>query len=175
MFHRIRADVLKTIESEPNLVSKLRAVVFNSGFHAVLLYRLSHWFCVHHLYWLGVIVSYWNSVVTGAQLSPHAVIGKALVVCDPRGLVIGPTVVGEYCTFTQLNMVGQRYGGGDWPVIGDHFYAGAAAKILGRIRIGNNVNVEPDAVVIDSLPDGVTAAGLPARIVGDQRRLASGG
>ena len=170
MFQHIRADLLRAAEAHRALFDKLPKLVFDSGLHAVLLYRLSHWLCVHHLFWLGVVVSYWNSVFTGAQISPHAVIGKGLLVHHPRGLVIGPVAIGAYCTFTRLNMVGQRRGGGDWPSIGDHFYAGRGAKVLGRIQIGNNVRVEPQAVVIDSLPDGVRATGIPAKIVSEDLR-----
>ena len=161
----IRADIKRMTDQEPSFALKLAVGVFNLGLHAVLLYRLSRWLYLHHLGALSVLITYVSSVYTGAQISRGAAIGKGLVIYHPEGTVVGPTVIGDYCTLTQSNLIGQLQGGGDRPVLGDHFYAGAGAKILGRIRIGNHVHVGANSVVINSLPDGVTAIGIPAKIV----------
>ena len=42
---------------------------------------------------------------------------------------------------------------------------GAGAKVLGDIAIGNDVEIGANAVVLDSLPEGAVAVGIPARIV----------
>jgi serine O-acetyltransferase len=165
MFEKVRADIHRLTDQESSLVVKFGVLFFNLGLHAVLLYRLSRWLYLHHLGPLSVVVTYFNSVLTGAQLSRGAAIGKGLVLYHPQGTVIGPTIIGDYCTLMQSNVIGQLRGGGDRPIIGDHFYAGAGAKILGRIKVGHHVRVGSNAVVIHSLPDGVTAIGVPAKIV----------
>ena len=166
MFENIRIDIARLISQEPNLLLKFAVIFFNLGLHAVLLYRLSRWFYLHHLGPLSIVVTYFNSIFTGAQISRVAVIGKGLVLYHPQGTVIGATtVIGNYCTLMQSNVIGQRRGGGDRPTIGDYFYAGAGAKVLGKITIGDHVRVGANAVVIRSLPDGVTAVGVPARIM----------
>jgi serine O-acetyltransferase len=165
MFENVRADIHRLTDQESSLVVKFGVLFFNLGLHAVLLYRLSRWLYLHHLGPLSVVVTYFNSVLTGAQLSRGAAIGKGLVLYHPQGTVIGPTIIGNYCTLMQSNVIGQLRGGGDRPIIGDHFYAGAGAKILGRIKVGHRVRVGSNAVVIHSLPDGVTAIGVPAKIV----------
>jgi len=166
MFYRIRADIRRLTDAEPTALLKFAVVAFNLGLHAVLLYRLSHWLATHHLGWIAVLVAYWNSVLTGAQISPRAIIGKGLVIYHSHGMVIGTaTVIGDFCSLMHTNVIGQHRGGGDRPTIGDHFYAGAGAKILGKITIGNHVRVGANAVVLHSLPDGVTAVGVPAKIV----------
>jgi serine O-acetyltransferase len=165
MFENVRVDIHRLTDQESRLVVKFGVFFFNLGLHAVLLYRLSRWLYLHHLGPLSVVVTYFNSVLTGAQLSRGAAIGKGLVLYHPQGTVIGPTIIGDYCTLMQSNVIGQLRGGGDRPIIGDHFYAGAGAKILGRIKVGHHVRVGSNAVVIHSLPDGVTAIGVPAKIV----------
>ena len=165
MFEQIIADIQRFTKDEKNLPSKAAVLLVHPGFHAVFLYRLSHWFSCHHLRVLAVFVAYWSSVLTGAQLSPRAVIGKGFLICHPTGVVVGPALIGDHCTLTQANLIGQRRGGGDRPSIGHHFYAGAGSKIIGRIRIGNNVRVGANAVVLDSIPDGATAFGVPAKVV----------
>jgi len=49
--------------------------------------------------------------------------------------------------------------------IGDGSYIGAGAVVNDRVRIGRGVTVGAGAVVIHDLPDGVTAVGVPARVI----------
>lgn len=39
------------------------------------------------------------------------------------------------------------------------------AKILGSVTIGNGATVGANSVVIDSIPQDVTVAGIPAKII----------
>ena len=166
MFDYVRADVRALAQQEKGSFAKLAVVLLHPGLHSVLLYRLSRWLFLHRMGALSLLVNYVSSIVTGAQISHRAEIGKGLIVYHPRGIVVGGTaVLGDHCTLVHGNVVGQLYGGGDRPVIGERLYAATGAKLLGRIQIGSNVSVGPNAVVTVSLPDGVTVAGNPARIV----------
>jgi len=44
---------------------------------------------------------------------------------------------------------------------------GAGAKILGNIEIGQCVRVAAGSVVLKSVPNNVTVAGVPARVIGE--------
>jgi acetyltransferase-like isoleucine patch superfamily enzyme len=50
-------------------------------------------------------------------------------------------------------------------VLGDNVWLGTGAKVLDGVRIGHDVVVGAGAVVTADLPDGVVAAGLPARVL----------
>jgi serine O-acetyltransferase len=164
MLEFARVDVRALTSQEPRMVDKIGVVFFNLGLHAVLLYRAGRWFCLHRMQPVAYVISYVSSLITGAQISPRAEIGKGLVIYHPQGIVIGAkSVIGDFCTLVHGNVIGQLYGGGDRPTIGDFFFAGTGAKILGRIRIGNRVQVGPNTVIINSLPDEVTVAATPAR------------
>src|SRR3990172_2033496 len=166
MFDLVKADVAAILGTERGWAVKVGLLLFHSGMHAVLLYRLSRWLRAHRLAPLAVLVGYVNSVLTGAQLSPRASIGRGFVIYHPFGTVVGSSaVIGDFCTLIHGNVVGQLVGGADRPVIGDHFYAGTGAKMLGRITIGHNVRVGANSVVLHSLPDDVTVSGIPARII----------
>ena len=41
---------------------------------------------------------------------------------------------------------------------------GSGAKILGPFKIGNNVKIAANAVVLEAIPDDCTAVGVPARV-----------
>jgi serine O-acetyltransferase len=162
----VRADVRRMTAQEPGLASKAGLFFFHPGLQAVLFYRLARWLLLHRLGPLAVVTSYVGSVLTGAQISPRAVIGKGLRIYHPHGVVIGAgAVVGEHCTLSHGNMIGTFAGDEERPVIGDHFSAATGAKILGKIRVGDWVRVSPNSVVITSLPDNVVATGVPARIL----------
>jgi serine O-acetyltransferase len=47
---------------------------------------------------------------------------------------------------------------------------GAGAKILGPINIGAGAKIGSNAVVVKDVPDGATAAGIPARILDEANR-----
>jgi serine O-acetyltransferase len=166
MFDHIRADFQAVTRKQTAFPSKLVTVLLHPGFHSVLFYRISRWCYLHRMRAVSIVVNYVCSMLTGAQISHAAEIGKGLVIYHPNGIVVGRTaVLGEFCVLVHGNVIGQRLGNGDRPMIGDRFYAATGAKMLGRIRIGNDVRIGPNAVILDSLPDGVTVAGNPARIV----------
>jgi serine O-acetyltransferase len=50
-------------------------------------------------------------------------------------------------------------------VVGDRVYLAPGAKVFGPIRVGHDVAVGANAVVNRDVPEGVTVAGVPAKIV----------
>lgn len=46
---------------------------------------------------------------------------------------------------------------------------GAGAKILGNIEIGRYSKIGANSVVLQSIPEHATAAGVPARIIGQTK------
>lgn len=175
MLENVRADIRRLTRRETSALTRLGILFLHPGLHAVLLYRTARWLHLHHAQPLAVLLGYISSVLTGAQISARATIGKGLAVYHPHGVVVGATaVVGVNCTLVHGNVIGQLYGGDDRPVIGDEFFAASGAKIFGRIRIGDRVHVGPNAVVTRPLPSGVTVAGNPARIVHHRARPLAG-
>lgn len=59
----------------------------------------------------------------------------------------------------------QDSGGGGCPTIGDNVFIGTNSCILGNVKIGNNVVIAAGAVVVHDVPDNVTVAGIPAKII----------
>ena len=50
-------------------------------------------------------------------------------------------------------------------IVGDRSWIGIGASIIQQIRIGDDVTVGAGASVVRDLPDGVTAVGVPARVL----------
>lgn len=70
--------------------------------------------------------------------------------------------VGKNCRIHPSTSIGDYNGA---PHIGDNVYIGPGSKIFGNIRIGNNVAIGANSVVNNDVPDNVTIAGVPAKII----------
>jgi serine acetyltransferase len=51
------------------------------------------------------------------------------------------------------------------PVVGGNVSIGAGAKILGGVTIGDHARIGANAVVLQDVPRGATAVGVPATIL----------
>jgi len=108
-------------------------------------------------------------MLCGVTIGEGARIGQRLTVEHSGAIVIhGHAVIGDDCVIRQGVTIGNRRGGGqrfDAPVIGNRVSIGAGAKILGGVHIGDDVDIGANAVVLDDLPAGALAVGVPARVI----------
>lgn len=105
-------------------------------------------------------------VITGIELPCEAEVGHGFVIDHFGGIVVsGYARFGNNCRIRNGVVVGlSRVEDPCAPVIGDNVDIGAGAKILGPIRIGNNVLIGANAVVVRDVPDDSIAVGVPAII-----------
>ena len=73
--------------------------------------------------------------------------------------------VGKCCRILVGVVIGQANDKDSVPVIGDYCYIGSGAKIIGKVKIGDYVNIGANAVVTKDVPDRVTVAGVPAKVI----------
>lgn len=89
------------------------------------------------------------------------------------GVVIhARAVIGENCVLGQNITIGGKSGWYEVPIFGDNVHVSAGARILGPVRIGNNVIIGANAVVVKDVPDNCIVAGVPAKIIRDNLTLA---
>lgn len=74
------------------------------------------------------------------------------------------SVIGKDCLISQNVTLGVRAGGGGTPRLGDNVFVGPGAKCLGG-RIGSNVVIGANAVVLHEVEDNCVVAGVPARVL----------
>ena len=168
MLNRIRQDLRAVFDRDPAARSTLEVVFTYAGFHALLAYRLSHWLSVHRVPFVPRVISQFARWLTGIEIHPAANIGKGFFIDHGMGVVIGETSeIGDYVTLFQGVTLGGtgKERGKRHPTLGNHVVVGAGAKILGGIRIGDNVKVGANSVVLKSVPPNSTVIGVPARII----------
>ena len=75
------------------------------------------------------------------------------------------TVIGRNCMIGQGVTIGGKSGWYEVPVIGDNVHIHAGAKIIGPVRIGDNVEIGANCVVVKDVPSNCVVAGIPAQIL----------
>ena len=153
---------------DPAATSRAEVLLLYSGVHAILLHRVaSHEYKNGHTFRARAI-SQFARFLTGVEIHPGATIGKGLVIDHGSGIVIGETAeIGDNCTIYQgvtLGGTGKDVGKRH-PTLGNSVLVGAGAKVLGPVKIGDNVKIAAGAVVLNEIPDNSTAVGIPAKVV----------
>ena len=140
---------------------------------AIAVYRFGRWndsrpagfskkLC-DRIYWLLFRVV---ETLTGVSFTKAAEIGPGLRIHHFGNIFLHSGVkIGSNCTLRQGVTIGNRHEGGGVPVLGDHVELGAYAQVLGEIRVGNGARIGALSVVLQDVPPGATAVGIPAKIL----------
>ena len=97
-------------------------------------------------------------------------IGGGLIIQHGFATIISAQSIGHNCKIYQQVTIGYNHKL-EAPIIGDNVEICCGAKIIGGIKIGNNVLIGSNSVVITDIPDNCVVAGIPARII---RKLPEG-
>lgn len=166
--NKIKQEVDSVKRRDPAARSTLEILLTYSGVHAVLAYRVSHWFYQKKLFLIARIISQIARLFTGIEIHPGAKIGKGLLIDHGSGVVIGETAeIGDNCLLYQGCTLGGtgKDKGKRHPTLGNNVMVGCGAKILGPFKVGDNVKIAANAVVLNEIPPNCTAVGVPAKIV----------
>ena len=101
---------------------------------------------------------------------PLNVFEEGLAIAHPGTLIVNSRAkVGKNCRIHAMTVIGATNGDPAAPVIGDNVYIGAGAKVIGNIRIANDVAIGANAVVVKSIEEaGTTWGGVPARKISNR-------
>lgn len=167
-------DAKNINRKDPASKNVIYVILLYPGFHALLLYRISHFLNNLNLKFIARLISQLARFLTGIEIHPGAKIGKRLFIDHGMGIVIGETAtIGDNCTIYHGVTLGGT--GKDkykrHPDIGNNVILGCGAKVLGPIKIGNNVKIGANAVVLKEVEDNSTVVGIPGRIVNNLKRV----
>ena len=110
-----------------------------------------------------------SSQVFQTDINPAAEFGKGIFLDHATGVVIGETAkVGDDVSILH----GVTLGGTGkemedrHPKIGNGVLLGAGATVLGNVQVGDCSRVAAGSMVIKDVPEKVTVAGIPGKVVG---------
>ncbi len=183
MINAIRMDMLAYVKRDPACESALEVLLYFKGFASLVCHRAAKrlWkkklmqdapklgsdpsFSRHVSLWLQSQAS----AAFGLDIHPAAEIGAGIMFDHGTGVVIGETAtVGDNCTFLHgVTLGGTGKDSGDrHPKVADNVLIGAGSSILGNIKIGRGSKIGAGSIVLKHIPQGVTAVGAPAKIIG---------
>jgi len=164
--------------------SEARRLIFclqSPGLRAALTYRFGHWLQEQNLlirlflelpYRLCIhcIRTRW-----GIDLAPKAQIGEGLFIAHYGGIIVSTSAkIGRNVEISNGVIIGVS-GQGDKrgvPEIGDNVFIGPGAKLIGKIRVGNNVKIGANAIIHKDVPDNAVAVLYPGfKIISYQSKV----
>ncbi len=166
-----------------NIRSDLRAYDGNwgaQGFWVMVIYRFGRWrygvrptVLRKFMSLIYRILHKFIQIITGVELPCEVEVGRNFIIDHFGAIVIsGFARFGDNCRIRTGVVVGlRRVDEPVAPVVGNNVDIGTGAKILGPIKIGDNVVIGANAVVITDVPNDSIAVGVPAVI--KQRKVSS--
>jgi serine O-acetyltransferase len=169
MFQRLREDIACIRERDPAARSTWEVLTCYPGLHALVLHRWAHACWTGGFYWLARFISHVGRFLTAIEIHPGARVGRRVFIDHGMGVVVGETAeIGDDCTIYQgVTLGGTSLGKGTkrHPTLGRGVIVSAGAKVLGGFTVGDGARVGSNAVLLQPVPAGATAVGIPARIV----------
>ena len=165
IYEDIKSDLYR-IKGKTNFKTYLMASIFNRGF------KYTFWLRVHRsksriIRFIARMVISIKSRSYQIQISRHAEIGYGFFINHGMCVVIaGSAKIGNNCTISQFCTIGSMHDSA--AEIGDNVYIGPGVCIVENVKIGNNVTIGAGSVVIRDVPDNMTVAGVPAKIISDK-------
>ena len=147
----------------------LKLLAGDNCVQATLLYRISRVLARRRLRLFAEAVHAFSKFLTHIDISPWAEAGPGLYLYHGLGAVIGKgSRIGERA------LICQGVTTGEGPVIGNDVRLWAGAKVIGKVTVGDRVDVAANAVVIRDVPADSVAVGVPARVIPKRRRQTGG-
>lgn len=165
----VHRDLKAVLDRDPACDAFCIPFLFYKGFHGIELHRIAHQLWIDGRTELAMFIQYQVSTRLGMDVHPAASIGSGIMIDHGTGIVIGETaVIGDNVSLLQGVTLGGtgKESGQRHPKIKEGVLIGAGAKILGNVTIGRAAKVGAGSVVLSDVPEHVTVAGVPAKIVG---------
>jgi serine O-acetyltransferase len=162
------SDVNAAFIKDPAAHTLIEVLTSYPGIKAVLLYRIAHFFWKLGVPYIPRYISDIARELTAIDIHPGAEIGSEFFIDHGAGVVIGETAqVGNNVTMYAGVVLGgtkleqkKRH-----PTVGNNVVIGTGAKILGPVKIGDDVRVGANSVVVNDVPPHCVVVGVPAKIV----------
>jgi serine O-acetyltransferase len=172
MFEYLKADLSRAMREtrddpnwQPSLGKRLEVMVRHSTW-PVVAYRYSSWargvkipVIGQLLRILGLFLRKFSELLTSVHIDVRAKIGPGFVIHSVYAINIGAVKTGENFTVASGVMIGHACRG-----IGDNVYFGPGAKLVGDAKVGNNVVIAANSLVLTDVKDNLMVMGVPARI-----------
>jgi len=172
MFENLREDINRAMREtrtdpnwKPSLGKRLEVLVRHSTW-PVVAYRYSRWTRSVRIPVIGQLLRISGllfrklaEVFTSVHIDVRADIGPGFVIHSVYAINLGATKIGKNFTIATGCLISHACRG-----IGDDVYFGPGAKLVGDAKIGNNVVIAANSLVLTDVRSNMMVMGVPARI-----------
>lgn len=167
-----RRDMVAVRDRDPACTSYHDALLYFKGYQALQTHRVSHWLHTKGRYTLAHFLQSRASQEFQIDIHPAAILGEGVFLDHGTGVVIGETArIGDDSSILhQVTLGGSGAGHGlRHPNVGKGVLIGAGSCLLGPIKVGDNAQIGAGSLVLEDVPAGCVAVGVPARVLGKSR------
>jgi serine O-acetyltransferase len=172
MFEILRADMSRAMREtrndpdwKPTWRNKLNVALRHSTW-PVTAHRYGHWTLGVRIPVVGQLLRIsglffrkWVELFTSVHIDVNAKIGPGFVIHSVYAINLGKTTIGENFTIATGCLISHACRG-----IGDNVYFGPGAKLVGDAKIGSNVVIAANSLVLTDVRSNMMVMGVPARI-----------
>lgn len=156
----LEADARRWSEWKHRRFSMLEACVFfvsDKAFRNLMYYRCGR----SRVFLSWLFPAYDHLQIT----TPGGMVDGGLIFQHGFSTIVSAKKIGKNCKIYQQVTIGYNHKL-EAPELGDNVEVCCGAKIIGGVRVGNNVLIGANAVVTKDVPDNSVVAGVPARVIG---------
>jgi len=171
MFAYLKEDISRAMYQarpdgwEPSWKNRIEVCIRHSTW-PVIAYRFGHWALGVRIPVIGLLLRiaglFFRKLVelfTSVHIDVHAEIGPGFVIHSVYAINLGKTKIGRNFTIATGCLISHACRG-----IGDDVYFGPGAKLVGDAKIGSNVTIAANSLVLTDVRDNLMVMGVPARI-----------
>jgi serine O-acetyltransferase len=171
MFAYLKEDISRAMYQarpdgwKPSWKHRIEVCVRHSTW-PVIAYRFGHWALGVRIPVIGLLlrmaglfIRKFAELLTSVHIDVHAEIGPGFVIHSVYAINLGKTKIGKNFTIATGCLISHACRG-----IGDDVYFGPGAKLVGDAKIGSNVVIAANSLVLTDVRDNMMVMGVPARI-----------
>jgi len=165
-------DLAAVLERDPATTRALHVMLHAKGFLAIQTHRFANSLWKMGRREFALYLQGCASRLLQVDIHPAARLGVGIFFDHATGIVIGETsIIDDDVSILQNVTLGGtgKQTGDRHPKIRTGVLIGAGATILGNIEIGANARIGAGSVVLKPVAPGTTVAGVPARVLSQNR------
>ena len=143
---------------------------FSPRFAPVVVLRVAYWLAANDWPRLANCFRFLNMVLFGLEAPSLVSIGPGLILPHTQGTVLGAAKIGRNVTIFHQVTLGASVADYGYdvnlrPIVEDEVTIFVGAKVLGALTLARGSTIGANAVVLENVPAGALAVGVPARVV----------
>ncbi len=151
----------------------MRNVLFGEAYQYIFWMRTCRYargnsLLKYTLYPFATLMLHHYTYKFGIVISVETEVGPGFYIGHFGGIIVYPLCkIGKNCNLSQGVTIGKTNRGKNkgYPMIGDNVYIGPGAKVIGAVRVGNNVAIGANCVVTKDVPDNAVVVGIPGEVI----------